>query len=274
MTTYQNDYLATVRPTYIENWPAALAELSVPQSGVELTRSDVQMLGAAQEDYFELWEKPDGIDLESIRNRIDRAISEVRVPGVTSGVFVRLGSRSPKDSWWPWRDDNVDGFRGGDWPWPLRTADDCLGVLLGASERVNDDLLLAYNTGYTPWIFVRQWEDIPKWAEFRCFMRDGELVGVSQYLHDRPYQEVIQRHELFAAAIDRFFTESFRPACHMDTCVFDVWVKVTTKGGGATKVSVRLLEINPFFRLTDPCLLRWDDLEQAGYNDELKFVEE
>jgi hypothetical protein len=243
------DYFEIVKPTYLESWPTELRELSIPQVEIALTLDEAAALGSNIRELFELFTEPRGRDISVIRDRVDRAVRQF-----PNGAFVRLGSRSPKDSW--------RGIREGFWCWDGEKA---ISLLTDCSERVAEDLQLAIAAQYEPRIFVREWQDIPPWSEFRCFMRDRQLVGISQYhyLKTKCFPEIEAMAESLRLALSHFF-QTFRSACHLDTVIFDVFVLPKERVNeapvaiGADIWEVKLLEINPFFALTDPCLFRWN----------------
>lgn len=236
-------YWDKARPTYLENWPPELCNLSVAQVDVPLTPEEARALGQNITEYGETFveltaDQPLPADVSGIRRRVSDAVGIF-----PAGAFVRLGSRSPKDSW-RWAREGPK----------VRVGEDPLRFLLDCSERVSDDLHLALANGYAPHVFVRQWVEMPPWSEFRCFMRGRRLVGVSQY-HRGFAPEVAANADLVLWALPQFFRQ-FRAASHLDDVVFDVFVKVRKKGN-ETEVEVKLLEINPFFEMTDPCRFSW-----------------
>jgi len=240
-------YFDIVRPTYIENWPSKLCSLSVAQIGILLTADDVWTLGRnivelgimfeEREDCPKVKQNPSTLIM-----RMDEVITKF-----PDGCFVRLGSRSPKDSWLA----HKKGLR-------ITTGEEAWKMLTDVSERVMEDLLLAIDNSYSPWIFLRQWLHIPKWAEFRCFMQNRQLVGISQYHHleDETFSDLVARAGSFEWTIKQFFP-AFSAACHLDSVVFDVFVKGREMRKNRWIWEVKLLEINPFFEMTDPCLFDW-----------------
>ena len=142
---------------------------------------------------------------------------------------------------------------------------DPLRFMLDCSERIYEDLLLAIHENYPPHIWVRQWAEIPRWSEFRCFMRERKLVGISQYnyIDGEVFPEIGRDAGTIRWAIGEQFFPMFRKASHLNDVVFDVWVRVSTMRDNTRDWSVKLLEINPFFSLTDPCLFKWsgDDFD-------------
>jgi len=88
------DYWNTVLPTYIENWPRGLHTLSVPSIDIALTVEDANLLGANIMEFGGAFETPKmGRDISHIRQRVTDAVEKM-----PNGAFIRLGSRSPKDS--------------------------------------------------------------------------------------------------------------------------------------------------------------------------------
>lgn len=234
-------YLDLVKHTYLENWPAALCSLSLAQIDIPLSREEAVALMDCNGEFGTFQQESVRV-VEEIRGRVEAQLTKF-----PKGAFLRLGSRSPKDSWLA-----HEGMRTVYGECPLR-------FLLDSSERIQDDLSLAVQNDYTPHLFLREWVDIPKWAEFRCFMQERKLVGISQYHYlDGAFDEILDDPSYIQWAIERFFPD-FCSASHLDSVVFDVFLRVKTKQNQRS-TEVRLLEINPFFELTDPCLFKWGEM--------------
>lgn len=241
------EYFAKVQPTYLEAWPQALHSMSFASVGMKLSLAEAEALGASIAEYGETFPPPHYRDLSGIVARL-----AARIDGVfPKGFVVRLGSRSPKDSWEWARSPKV------------ATAEGALGMLTSCSERISDDLHLAICNQYEPWIWCRAWIEIPKWAEFRCFMQNRRLVGISLYNYrDRGMPELSEHASSIEWAIRDCFFPQFASACHLDDVVFDVFVmikqRVTPTGMTERAVEVKLIEINPFTPMTDPCWFDWN----------------
>ncbi|HEY0004208.1 MAG TPA: hypothetical protein VGB17_05310 [Pyrinomonadaceae bacterium] len=234
-------YFARVRPTYIENWTTALLALSIQQIDLPLTLEEARALGLVNRE-FSRWFGGGSIDsIEGIAKRIDAALCHY-----PEGAFIRLGSRSGKDS-------SYAHNRG------LRVTDGhgAIRLLTENSYRIAYDLRLALHHKYRPHIFVRRWLEIPPWSEFRCFMKGRKLVGISQYdCRNLGHCALIATNaERIKAAIGEFF-KAFSASSHLDDVVFDVFV-VLDEHDSHGPASVRLLELNPFFQKTDACLFDW-----------------
>lgn len=153
--------------SWIEHWPADVQAGSFRQRGLALGAAQAHVLGRAngvQRACFDAL--PDGDrTLRAVEAALDALFAEF--PG---GAFVRLGSRSAKDT-------PLGLASGGH----ARTGAQALRLLSTGSRRVAHDLAWALQRQLTPWIWLREWQDIPWADEWRCFVRGGRLVGVGQY---------------------------------------------------------------------------------------------
>lgn len=247
-------YFDQVRPTYIENWTHALTSLSIPQTDIPLSSAEARALGLANKK-FKCWFDGGAVEpLDQIKKRI-----AVALQNYPSGGFVRLGSRSGKDSAYAQN-------RG------LRTidAESAIKMLIDDSQRIAFDLRLALKHNYAPHIFVRRWLEIPAWSEFRCFMKGRRLVGISQYDCKNLVRcpEIIENAEKIRTAIELFF-KKIVAASHLDDAVFDVFVKLN-KEQCEVPVAVTLLELNPFFEQTDACLFSWRN--GGDFDSSFRFI--
>lgn len=249
-----NPYFETVRPTYIENWPAGLMNLSVASAAVKLSLYEAQALGAAIAYHGETFQPPNPTLVDDIRGRV-----AAKVALFPKGCFIRLGSRSPKDSWELQR----TGGR-------VLPGEDPLRFMLDESERISDDLHLALSEGYCPTIWVREWLEFEPWQEARCFVGDGKLAGISQYDYFHAYPEHWHAESSIEWAIRQWFTahdlaprlEADYPAGVIVDVVALCQQKTEADGAAATEWNVRLLELNPWFEMTDPCLFSWQRPEE------------
>lgn len=221
-----------VAGTFLQNWPQGLVELSIPQVAIELTGEERKaMLDALiARDSEEEPENPQAIraGLDALKARLEPLIASF-----PEGAFVRLGSRSPKDSWM----GIGEGFR-------VTDAQRAIYLFLDSMERIADDLSQDDYAGAASWIFVRAWREMPKGSEFRCFVKARRLVAVSQYDCEKEisYPEITANAAAIGKAIKDFFESRFRDACHLEDVVFDVFVT----GSAAEGFAATLLEINPY----------------------------
>jgi len=223
--------------TWIENWPKDLYVHSFSHKGVQLSLDAAHALGRLNGVYAHCFSKTDPHEaLIDARLALDDAFGHF-----PQGAFIRLGSRSPKDT-------------------PLGVASGCLAensrqalrLLTAGSHRMSYDLRLCVRESYNPWVFLREWRDCEPMREFRCLFRDGRLIGASQYHHGRcfPADRRAERIERAIAAICGFRAKLLA-AWGTSPVVADVLINGDTD-------AATLIEVNPYGPPTDPCLLSWN----------------
>jgi hypothetical protein len=229
--------------TWIENWPAGLAHLSFPQRGLRLEVEEIHALGRRNGVHAHCFAAGSDQCLHDLEVRLDKAVRTF-----TEGAFIRLGSRSPKDTML----GVLTGCRAGDGAEALR-------LLACGSARVAFDLRRSLQARYNPWIFVRQWIAIPPETEFRCFMQKRRLAGVSQYYRDCLFPAISSGSvtEIINAAL-RWFFPIFVSQCPLEDVVFDLSLTAEPEP------SSKLIELNPFGPPTDAALFSWVDADFDG----------
>lgn len=240
--TASEAWLQPLRPCLYTHWPKRFKELSFDTWVEEVTRAETADLAKIFNDDDSPW----SLDLQT---KIKRGVSKF-----TSGCFFKLESRSPKDNYW----GEATNFR-------ACSFHDVKKLLW--SERMLDDLVRYTSLESEPLrLLFREWHAIPKSGEFRCFIRNRQLAGISQY-HYAGYDEATHRNAPLAfanvfgrvlqwkALITAFVAEEIIPYLHVDDLVVDLWIDHMRK--------VTLIEINPY-GLADPCLLSYPELEDVS----------
>jgi len=159
---------------------------------------------------------------------------------------TKMSTRSPKDMW----SNNgitMSGKQAISW--------------FAGSMRIFDDMVKLSHMAdvYTPQICAREAfipaNGIPGSMEFRCFVMDGELIGITDYDYITPQ---IQDQAFWDGALEgirSWFENELRPRMHMDTYVFDT--VLSTDGW-------QFIEVNPY-GLSDPCFYKdYETVERIG----------
>lgn len=229
--------------TWIENWPDGLLSLSFPHIGIRLEEQEAHALGALNGIGSHCLDRCREEGLCALEAKLDEAISHF-----PQGAFIRLGSRSPKDT----VHSVITQCKAFDGRQAIR-------LLTSGSERVAYDLRTARKANYQPWVFVRQWVDISPEMEFRCFMKNRHLIGVSQYFYQTsfPVLDSPEIRNTIKIVLGEFFAD-FSKVSPSDNVVFDVALFLDKKP------HVKLVEINPFHPLTQACLFSWHTSDFDG----------
>ncbi|CAG8481979.1 10208_t:CDS:2, partial [Racocetra persica] len=168
-------------------------------------------------------------------------------------VFPKLNWSSPRDAVWISATNTLK----------CNTPSDIF-LLLKSSDFVAHDLDHAFeDCSYEeeslrrqrPDVFelvLRKWYDVAPSMEFRCFVRNEELVAISQR-DINYYPFLVDVQEDLETKIIQFFNTNIRNKFFNRDYVFDVYVT-------RNRERVWLIDFNPFGPMTDSLLFTWEDL--------------
>ena len=73
--------------------------------------------------------------------------------------------------------------------------DAAIDALMQPNPRVSGMILQSLRQKRSTALYAFPWREIPLWAEFRMFIRDGEAVGISQYHHRTVFPQIVEHHD-------------------------------------------------------------------------------
>ncbi|GAA5921636.1 hypothetical protein JCM3775_001741 [Rhodotorula graminis] len=107
---------------------------------------------------------------------------------------------------------------------------------------------------YTFELVLKKWFDMPGSQQWRCFIRDNQLLGISQ--RDTTFYDFLQDAETqldLRKRIARFWEDEVRDKAPMSSYALDVYIT-----RDASRVFI--VDLNPFAPRTDPLLFTYDSL--------------
>lgn len=215
---------AMVAPFMIDRWPESVRALSFPTKLVPVSADEMRGLFETEDQVA--WKA----NATGLAERLDAVMDWER-------YFVRLSSRSPKDV----IDKPItpSGRQAIDW--------------ISSSMRCMEDVSTADLAGEQMYICLREPLHMFKDGEFRCFARDGRVLGVSRYFYNKEPEHRMLEGKVLAAAT-AFYEKHL--ADHYPDVVFDLYLPGMD---GET-----LIKLNPY-GLSDPCLFgSYDEVEKGG----------
>lgn len=218
------------RLCYREYWPDAIDALAGQFPRIDLSNDDAFAIGTFTEQF-----------------RVEHAVGSVEP--ISDDLLNEIMGYLPDEGALP---KLQLGFRS--WSMPARAQDKrILRATIQAShirraQFIHDCL----KEGETVALFLLPSQNPAPWSEFRLFIRDRKIIGVSQYHHQEAYPEIQENREAIKASLIPF-SRQLIDALHMDTVVADVFVEQQADDSFKTT----LIELNPFIHRTDPCLYSW-----------------
>jgi hypothetical protein len=134
---------------------------------------------------------------------------------------------------------------------PVSSLREIESVLRWPDARFRRFVMDRLNDGGDASLFLRDWVDIAPGHEFRGFVRDRRVVGVTQYPATQFAPDVVANAGVIRAAIALLFHQIMH-LLPLDDVVIDLYVARTPQGYVA-----RLIELNPMLPLTDAGLFSW-----------------
>lgn len=212
-------------PFFIENWTPGLRALSIQTEIFRLDKDSAiclnAIINATHDAPHDPWSVDGAADLA-------RKLGDmIRIVG--GAGFVRLGSRSPKDN-----PVQMDEFCR---PIPARSGRQAVEYL-SYSERVYLDLMDARYAGYESTVCVRRWIKVDWDQEFRCFIEDGKIVGITQYyLADGASSWIRLNKKTIDITLRRYLQDAVLPMSGLSSLTVDVIL--------SRDIRPTVLEINP-----------------------------
>lgn len=237
-------FIRSITSFYLENLPPGISELFIPQQPVPMPLEALPAF-AAQLDIPGAERSSESMKAMDEFFKIFSNVVEGNNPG---GSFFRLGSRSPKDTF---------NYR------PLKVLNPLDAIhLCMLSDRIGHDIHWGFLHSYSPTFFVRPWLEMERWREFRCFVKDGKLYGISQYycFNDAEFPEIAVHSHIVAKLLAKMILESVIPAAPHHTFACDVYYLPDVP---------KLIDYNPFNHKTGMCL--FDASYQSSHKTELRF---
>ncbi|XP_046639568.1 cell division cycle protein 123 homolog [Daphnia pulicaria] len=181
---------------------------------------------------------------EDIDKEITTAIAEFG-----GKAFIKLNWSSPKDAAWIALNNSLQCHMSADVHLLLKSSDFILHDLTEPFKECEDQ-----NVNQTPVkynLVLRKWVEINPVNEFRCFVQNKNLIGISQR-DDTQFSPFIEKEkEDIVRDIVSFFKEQIRPKFHLDNYVMDVFRQ--------RKDKIVLIDFNPYGVITDSLLFDWNE---------------
>ncbi|XP_018409222.1 PREDICTED: cell division cycle protein 123 homolog isoform X1 [Nanorana parkeri] len=168
-------------------------------------------------------------------------------------VYPKLNWSSPRDAYWIALNSSLK----------CKTLSDIF-LLFKSSDFVTHDFTQPFihctddspdpNVKYE--LVLRKWCELIPGGEFRCFVKENKLIGVSQRDYTQYYDHICKQKDDIQRAILKFFKKNIQYNFFDEDFVFDMYRDSEGK--------VWLIDFNPFGEVTDSLLFSWDELTKGA----------
>lgn len=199
-------------------------------------------------------------DFQKFHQNVEKGIAELG-----GSVTPKLNWSAPKDATWMMPNNSLE----------CRSPSDVY-LLLKSSDHIVHDLDHPYdictNNEVVPVpkfeLVLRKWLPINPALEFRVFVRNGSIIGVSQRDLNH-YMFLAPMRQRLGEVIDHFYNTIVKPKLTGQDFVLDLYVSQPF-------MEVSIVDFNVFARQTDSLLFTWNELllHPLDHNYELRLVTE
>ena len=199
-------------------------------------------------------------DFTELTKKIEDAIKDLG-----GEAFPKLNWSAPRDAAWISYNGTLK----------CTTASDVY-LLLNSSDRVSHDInhpfrkcedgednTLMESSGFV--LVLRKWQEISSSTEFRCFVKKGHIIAISQRDTASHYPYIAQNYDEIHSRIKEFFQKKICGKFPDNSYVFDIYLK--------SSQVIKLVDFNPFGNITDPLLFTWDELSKVEPDEQAESVE-
>lgn len=174
---------------------------------------------------------------------------EEAISSLGGSVFPKLNWSAPRDAYWIAMNSSLK----------CKALSDIF-LLFKSSDFITRDLTqpFIHCTDDSPdpslnyELVLRKWCELIPGAEFRCFVKENKLIGISQRDYTQYYDHISKQHEEICRSVQEFFKKHIQYKFLDEDFVFDVYRDSRGK--------IWLIDFNPFGEVTDSLLFTWDEL--------------
>ncbi|XP_071753078.2 translation initiation factor eIF2 assembly protein isoform X1 [Centroberyx gerrardi] len=165
-------------------------------------------------------------------------------------VFPKLNWSAPRDANWIALNSSLQCQSLSDVFLLFKSSDfithDLTQPFLQCSDHDSPDPAISYE------LVLRKWSELIPGGEFRCFVKENKLIGISQRDYTQYYQHISKQEPQISQALQEFFSQHIQYHFPDEDFVFDVYRD--------SRGRVWLIDLNPFGEVTDSLLFSWEEL--------------
>ncbi|XP_009085142.1 cell division cycle protein 123 homolog [Serinus canaria] len=171
------------------------------------------------------------------------------ISSLGGSVFPKLNWSAPRDAYWIAMNSSLK----------CKALSDIF-LLFKSSDFITRDLTQPFihctddspDPSLSYELVLRKWCELIPGAEFRCFVKENKLLGISQRDYTQYYDHISKQHEEICRSIQEFFKKHIQYKFLDEDFVFDVYRDSRGK--------IWLIDFNPFGEVTDSLLFTWEEL--------------
>jgi len=182
-------------------------------------------------------------EFEELNAAIDDAITSLG-----GAVIPKLNWSAPKDAAWV-NSGTLECRTAGDVYMLVKSSDFCNFDVNHAAKDVRDEQ--PANVKFQ--LALRKFCNLYPSQEFRCFVRNRQMIAISQRHHSQHWPHLAQSRGSIQRVIQDFYAAVVSPIVELEKYTFDIYID--------KKERIWLLDLNVWASRTDALLFEWSELQ-------------
>jgi len=179
-----------------------------------------------------------------------KVLVENTIKEMDGNVFPKLNWSSPRDACWISHNGSLKCSTLNEICLLLKSSDFITHDLNNAFEHCDEPITSCPDDQFE--LVLREWKEIRRGMEFRCFVKQHKLIRISQRHHGY-YPYLQEKKKCIFDKISNFYNSKIKERfCDCDY-VFDIYIDGNV---------IYLVDFNPWGPVTDAILFAWQDLLQ------------
>ncbi|KAL7982781.1 hypothetical protein Chor_010379 [Crotalus horridus] len=178
---------------------------------------------------------------------------EEAIHSLGGNVFPKLNWSAPRDAYWIAMNNSLKCNSLSDIFLLFKSSDFITRDFTQPFIHCNDD---SPDPSLDYELVLRKWCELIPGAEFRCFVKENKLIGISQRDYTQYYEHISKQKEEICRSIQDFFNKHIQYKFLDEDFVFDVYKDSMGR--------VWLIDFNPFGEVTDSLLFTWEEIRSGN----------
>eukprot|EP01080_Neovahlkampfia_damariscottae_P008499 gene8499-323_t len=227
-----------------ENWYETFSKRTINSEYITLSDDFIDFLNEESivlpscVDDINFEKKDEKIRFEKEQEFINKSIKKY------GEIFPKLNWSSPRDATWIIFANQVK----------CKKIEEVL-LLLKSSDLIYSDLKQMKDSKIKPVLVLRKYYDLNSDMEFRLFIKNNDLICISQRNCLTFYKHLIEKKDEIENKIKQFFKDEIKNKFELKNYIVDVYI--------STKNKIWIIDFNVFGEPTEPKLFEsWDEIEK------------
>lgn len=220
-----------------------------------LNFNNVEPVDSSEED----WSAEERVDAQKSVSfpELYEEINQIIGSSFNGKCFPKLNGFCPSDASWMNWSGSLECSNADQVVLLLKSSDIISNYLSSLLESFKlEEIYASFPQPFT--LVLKKYYSISVGSEFRCIVKEGILIGISQRYPNKMYPFLNENEAKYISQISSFFTTKIAPKFVEKNFIFDLYID---------KNRPWILDVSPLNETSNLCLFSWDDITNIDQSD-------